>query len=238
MASLAIAFATNVLPVPGGPSNRTPRRAEPPIVSRKVWCARKRLTERTTSALMESIPTRSSKPTAVSPGRISVCGERPAPMKGASMTAPSIRTMMMMGNAPPSQCGTWTAGKMLCPLTRRMTTQPMTSAQTATNRRRRAIRWRSRVRATSALPRMESPTMPDIASVGLLLRPSPESPGSGFTSSLGWRLGWRPAEPGRVAPGITSADRLITRLRSSPVDVSNVENPTGSTALRSDESHK
>ncbi len=61
--------------------------------------------ERTTSALIGSMPTRSSKPTAVSPGRISVCGERPAPRKGAAITAPSIKTMMMTGRAPPNQCG-------------------------------------------------------------------------------------------------------------------------------------
>jgi hypothetical protein len=35
-ASLAMALATKVFPVPGGPSKSTPRRADPPMESRKV----------------------------------------------------------------------------------------------------------------------------------------------------------------------------------------------------------
>src|ERR1700685_1848193 len=48
---------------------------------------------------MGSIPTRSSSPTLVSPGRISVCGDRPATSSGASMTPPSITTMRRIGMA-------------------------------------------------------------------------------------------------------------------------------------------
>ena len=121
--------------------------------------------ERTTSALMGSMPTRSSRPTSVSPGRTSVCGERPAPMNGAAMTTPSIRTMSMMGRKPPSQCGGWTVGKMLWPVRPRTTIQPQTSAPTATRRRSRIWRRRSRARATSALPRMDCPTIPDMDSL-------------------------------------------------------------------------
>ena len=67
--------------------------------------------ERTTSALMGSMPTRSSRPTWVSPGRTSVCGERPAKRRGASMTVPSMQTMRRMGSAVPSPCGRCTVGK-------------------------------------------------------------------------------------------------------------------------------
>ena len=105
LASLAMALATNVLPVPGGPSKSTPRREEPPMASRNVWWARNKLMERTTSALIGSMPTRSSSPTWVSPGRMSVWGDRPATRRGASMTAPSIPTMSTIGMAVPSPCG-------------------------------------------------------------------------------------------------------------------------------------
>ena len=44
--------------------------------------------ERTTSALMGSMPTRSSRPTWVSPGRMSVCGERPATEEGRQHDRP------------------------------------------------------------------------------------------------------------------------------------------------------
>ena len=36
LASLAMALATKVLPVPGGPSKSTPRRADPPMASWNV----------------------------------------------------------------------------------------------------------------------------------------------------------------------------------------------------------
>ena len=209
-----MALATNVLPVPGGPSKRMPRRAEPPMVSRKVWWAKKRLMERTTSVLIPSIPTRSSSPTSVSPGRIKVCGERPAPRNGMAMTAPSIRTISRMGSIVPSQCGRWTEGSTLCPVMERMTTQPSTRLSSATNRRSRAMRWCSRARETSALPKMASPTMPVMAAVAL-----PE------------------AGRGRDAGGTCSAGRLMTRLRSSPTDLDNVETRTCSITLRSDLSH-
>ena len=39
-------------------------------------------------------------------------------------------------------------------------------------------------------------------------------------------------------PGTFSAGRLMTDSVHSPVDVSNLENPTGPMTLRSDESHK
>ena len=133
--------------------------------------------ERTTSALMPSMPTRSSSPTAVSPGRTSVCGERPAPTRGTSITAPSIRQISMMGSEPPSQCGKWTDGKMLCPVRPRTTIQPHTSAPTATRRRSRIWRRRSLARVTSALPRMDYPTIPDTDSPGWA--PSPGAPGKG-----------------------------------------------------------
>ena len=60
-----------------------------------------------------------------------------------------------MGSIVPSQCGRWTEGSTLCPLIERMTTQPSTRLSSATNRRSRAMRWRSRARETSALPRMD-----------------------------------------------------------------------------------
>ena len=83
---------------------------------------------------------------------------------------------------------------MLRPLNSRMTTHPNTSAHAATSRRSRICRRRSRALATSALPKMVSPTMPDTASC-----PSRVS--------------------GRAAAGTKSAGRLMTRLRSSPEDV-------------------
>ena len=182
--------------------------------------------ERTTSALMGSMPTRSSRPTAVSPGRISVCGDRPAPRKGAAMTAPSIRTMRMTGRAAPSQCGRWTVGKMPCPLTR----ADDDPARAPARRRPPAGAGGRCGGAPGPGPRrrcrrMESPTIPDTR-MGSRAPVPVLAPASG----AGWRLDGR--------PGTISAGRLMTGLRSSPVDVSNLENPTGPMTLRSDKSHK
>ena len=215
MASLAMALATNVLPVPGGPSNRTPRRDEPPMVSRKVWWARKRLMERTTSALMGSMPTRSSRPTWVSPGRISVCGERPAARSGASMTAPSMQTMRRMGRAVPSPCGRWNVGKM---------PWPADPADDDPAEDERADRHQTAQAGDAAA--LTGPSHVGAAEDGVAHDPEMRRD----------RRGWR--RPGRAGAGTFSAGRLMTDSVHSPVDVSNVENPTGPMTLRSDKSHK
>ena len=49
-ACLAIAFARYVLPVPGGPSNKMPRRGVPPSSSRNVAYPRNTSSERRTSS--------------------------------------------------------------------------------------------------------------------------------------------------------------------------------------------
>ena len=53
---------------------------------------------------------------------------------------------------------------MPCPLIPRMTIHPHRRARTATRRRRRMYRRRSWARATSALPRMVAPTIPETGS--------------------------------------------------------------------------
>ena len=68
-ASPDMALARYVFPVPGGPSNRTPRRGWPPIsVANVVW-ARNRLRVSTASRLVASAPTTSLRRMPVSAGR-------------------------------------------------------------------------------------------------------------------------------------------------------------------------
>ena len=68
-ASAAMALAVMVLPVPGRPSNSSPRRGVPPIWSanrRWVW---NRSIERWTSSLIGSMPMTSSSVTSICSGR-------------------------------------------------------------------------------------------------------------------------------------------------------------------------
>ena len=82
-ACLAIACARNVLPVPGGPSNKMPRRGVPPSSSRNVAYPRNASIVRTTSSTCESSPLTSVSPTSTCSGYTVMCGERPF-MSGSS----------------------------------------------------------------------------------------------------------------------------------------------------------
>ena len=97
-ASLASALARCVLPVPGGPSNNTPRRGRPPIslrnfswlsITLKVWL---------TSSTTRPSPTTSENPTSICSGRNVTCGDRLLLIIGRTSTSPSKTTMAIPGN--------------------------------------------------------------------------------------------------------------------------------------------
>ena len=94
-ASAAMALARYVLPVPGGPSKSRPRRGVPPISARNARLARKRLSERTTSAFTRSMPLTSASETSICSGRYVMCGERPA-----TSVTPSVVTIMTPKKTP------------------------------------------------------------------------------------------------------------------------------------------
>src|SRR5207253_1975153 len=75
-ACFAMALARKVLPVPGGPSNRMPRRGLPPSTSRNVTYPMNTLSVRVTSSTCGSRPFSSSSPTSMCSGRISRWGDR------------------------------------------------------------------------------------------------------------------------------------------------------------------
>jgi hypothetical protein len=116
-----------------------------------------------TSAFIPSMPTTSSSPTSVSPGRTTRWGERPAPSSGPSMIAARSTMMMSAGIQRPSPGGAEMDGSIPSPEARRKTSHARTAVQTTSTRRRRRSRRRSWARATSALGRMEAPTAPSIA---------------------------------------------------------------------------
>ena len=135
--------------------------------------------ERTTSALMGSMPTRSSRPD----HRLAGADERVGRATGAEERRGHDRPEHEddeddAGRHRAEPVRQVDGGEDAVPGDRRMTTQPSASALTATRRRRRMSRRRSRARATSALPRMVSPTIPETVSpVGL--PPGRDAPGEG-----------------------------------------------------------
>src|SRR5450755_101593 len=164
------------------------------------------------------MPTTSSSPTLVSPGRISVWGDRPAPRNGSTMTRPSNEMSRRAGITVPTQWGAWRSGTMARPISRRMATQPPTRSSSATMRRRRIRRRRSWARDTSAVPMMVLPTTPESA----------------------WALGWAPGAaftPAGEAPSMATDwagfRSLIPRESQDSVHLASASRIPGLSATKS-----
>ncbi len=153
-ASLAMARATWVLPVPGGPSKSTPRRGVPPMSRwKRLWFKKTSRVWRT-SATTGPSPLTSEKVTSICSGRKMVCGERALPSIGATRTMPSSRTIRMPGSQIQASDGnSGSPGETGLLVRARYHSQAASGTRKTAIRRRRLRRCRSRVAVTSmAMP--------------------------------------------------------------------------------------